>query len=180
MEQNLRKAMWNSASKAGLILGLISTVYLFVNQFLGNLSGFMATAAIMALWAAKFAGCVWLMRFFMKRFMEENGADTKAAFRFGMAASLLSAFFFAVISFANVAYISADFYAEQMDTLVQQMAPMMDSNTSASMEKMISRMPQFTFISNLIYCFLYGTVLSLILSKNMEQKDIFADYKPEE
>ena len=38
MEQNnLRKEMWNSAGKAAIILGLVSSAYLFMTQYLSQL-----------------------------------------------------------------------------------------------------------------------------------------------
>ena len=40
--------------------------------------------------------------------------------------------------------------------------------------------PKFTFIGNFIYCFLFGTILSLILSRNIHSKDPFSNYKQDE
>jgi hypothetical protein len=96
-----------------------------------------------------------------------------------MAIALLSAIVYAAVSFANVAFISADMFAQEIDAVMQQMAPMMDSNSISLMDTMMEKMPQITFFSNLIYCFIYGTILSAILSRNIPSKDPFADYKPE-
>lgn len=184
MEQNaIQKNMWNLAGKAGLILGLVSASYLMLSQWMGQsgMSGFLSTAIGGVLWLAKFLGCIWLMRFFMKKFAAENPmSDNNGTFRLGMVMSLLSAVVFAAFAFANVAFISPDLFAEQMDTVMQQMAPMMDSNTMSQMDEMLGKLPQITFFSNLIYCFLYGMILSFILSRNIPDKDPFADYKPEE
>lgn len=184
MEQNaIQKNMWNLAGKAGLALGGVSTVYLFLNQLMGQaeLPAFATMLINGVLWCGKFAGCIWLMMFFMKRFAaENNGIDNSGTFRFGMAASILSALVYAAFAFANVAFISADFFAEQMNVVMQQMAPMMDSNTMAQMDKTMESLPQIMFFSNLIYCFLYGMILSFIISRNIPSKDPFADYKPDE
>ena len=67
-----------------------------------------------------------------------------------------------------------------MDTVMQAYAQILDSNTLSQMDKMLGKMPQITFFSNLIYCFIFGTVLSAILSRNIPSKDPFADYRPEE
>ena len=184
MEQNvIQKNMWNLAGKAGLALGVVSTAYLFINQWIGQaeLPAAVTMIANGVLWCAKFAGCIWLMMFFMKAYASENkDADNSATFRFGMAAAILSALVYAAFAFANVAFISADLFAEQMDVVMQQMAPMMDSNTMAQMDKTMESLPQITFFSNLIYCFIYGMILSFILSRNIPSKDPFADYKPDE
>lgn len=184
MEQNvIQKNMWNLAGKAGLALGAVSTAYLFINQWMGQAELSAAVTMIVngVLWCAKFAGCIWLMMFFMKAYAAEGkDVDNSGTFRFGMAASILSALVYAAFAFANVAFISPDLFAEQMDLVMQQMAPMMDSNTMAQMDKTMEALPQITFFSNLIYCFLYGMILSFILSRTIPSKDPFADYKPEE
>lgn len=184
MEQNqIRKNMWNGAAKAGLALAGLSSVYLFVTQFLGKMeiSAVLNMLLTTVLWIVKFGGCIWLMMFFMKKFADEcSGVDNAATRRFGIIAAFLSAIVYAGVSFANVAFISADLFAEQMDAVIQQMAPMMDSNTMAEMDKTMQNLPQLTFFSNLIYCFIYGAILSAILSRNIPSRDPFADYKPED
>lgn len=184
MEQNaIRRNLWNTAGKAGLILGLLSSAYLFINQWAtaAEMPAFLKVLLDIILWAAKFGGCIMVMMIFMKKFAAENPeADNSKTFRFGMAAAILSALIYSAVSFANIAFISADFFAEQMDTVMQAYSQFMDSNTLAQMDKMLGKMPQITFFSNLIYCFIFGTVLSAILSRNIPSKDPFADYRPEE
>ena len=77
-------------------------------------------------------------------------------------------------------FISADRYAEQFDMIMQQMSSAMDTNTMNAMDRMIERLPEFTFFSNFIYCTLYGIVLAFILSRNIPRIDPFANYKPDE
>ena len=181
MEQ-IHKNLWNSAAKAGLALGLVSSAYLFINQWIAGievplLSGFLS----FILWAAKFGGCIWLMMFFMKKFVTENAeSDNSTSFRFGAAAAILSSIIYAAFSFANTAYFSADMIAENMETVMQAYSQFMDANTLARMDEMMSKMPQITFFSNLIYCSVFGTILSLILSRNIPNKNPFADYKADE
>ena len=184
MEQNvIQKNRWNTAGKAGLILGGISTAYLFITQWMGQaeLPAFLTIILTGVLWCAKFGGCIWFMMFFMKSFAAENPeADNNRTFKLGMAIAFLSALVYSAFSLANVAFISPDLFTEQMDMIMQQMAPMMDSNTAAQMDKTMQNLPQLTFFSNLIYCFIFGTILSFALSRSIPSKDPFADYKPED
>ena len=121
------------------------------------------------------------MKFFMKKFASENGSVTNSdTFKLGMTMAFLSALVYAAFAFANVAFISPDLFEGQMEAIMQQMAPMMDSNTMSVLEKYQNNLAQITFFSNLIYCFLYGIILSFILSRNIPGKDPFADYKPAE
>ena len=184
MEQNvIQKNMWNTAGKAGLFLGLASCAYLFISQSLGQveLPAILNSIISFVLWSAKFAGCIWVMRFFMKKFVAENSQVTNSGtFRLGVIMALLSALVYSAFAFANVAFISPELFESQMDAVMQQMAPMMDSNTQSMMETYMENLPQITFISNLLYCFIYGMILSFILSRNIPSKDPFAEYKPEE
>ncbi len=184
MEENLmKKNMWNGAAVAGLALGGVSTAYMFITQLTGGaeLPAFASMLLTPVLWAAKFGGCIWLMMFFMKKFAAENpDVENRDTRRFGVAAALLSAIVYSAVSFANVAFISADMYSESMNMMMQQMAPMLDSNTLSQLDKTMENLPQITFFSNLFYCFIYGAILSAILSRNIPSRDPFADYKPEE
>ncbi|MBE6232586.1 MAG: DUF4199 domain-containing protein [Bacteroidales bacterium] len=177
------KNVWNSAAACGLVLGLVSTAYMFATQLLStsHIPAFISTILNFLLWGIKFGGCIWLMKFFMNKFAKEySEADNRTVFRMGLLTALLSAIVYAAASFFNAAYISADMFTEQYSQMMQQMAPMMDSNSMTMMKKMVENMPNITFFSNLIYCFLYGTILSAILSRNIPSKDPFADYKPDQ
>lgn len=184
MEQNvIQKNMWNTAGKAGLALGMVSTAYLYITQWIGmsGVSAVVSTMANMLLWAVKFGGCIWLMMYFMKRFAAENPqTDNSGTFRMGIAAAFLSALVYSAFSFAHAAIFYPDLYAEQIDLVTQQMAPMLDSNMTAELEKTVQNLPQMIFFSNLIYCSIFGTILSFALSRSIPSSDPFADYKPED
>ena len=183
MDATTKKSLWNHAGTAGILLGLISTASMSAGQFFStlNMSAILNILLGLVLWAAETGGCIYLMYLYMKKFSTAcPSADNSATFRMGMATAFLSALVYSAASFANMAYISADFFTEQYQVLMQQMMPMMDSNSKALLEKMIGNMPQITFFSNLIYCFMFGTVVSAVLSRNIPSRDPFADYRPEE
>lgn len=182
-ERMNKRIIWDSAAKAGLAFGAISSVYMFATQFLstGEMPAFAMMAMSSILWIAKFVGCIWLMMFFMKKIVKNHPeADNSTTFRFGALTGVLSALIYAAVSFANYEFISPDFISSQLDATMQQLAPMMDSNTMAQTEKMLNNMSSITFFSNLIYCSIYGILLSAILSRMIPSKDPFADYKPDE
>ena len=184
MEQKaFRKILWEEAGKAGLVLGLASTTYLFLTQLIGNsgIPAFAGAAAGLLLWCIKFAGCIWLMMFFMKRFVRQYPeTDNGTAYRFGAATAVLSALVYAAAAFANTAFISADTINESIQALMGQMAPALDSNSATRMEEIIEKLPQVTFFSNLIYCTIYGSTLSFILSRNIPNRNPFAENNSDE
>jgi hypothetical protein len=173
--------MWESAAKAGLILGLISTAYMFINMWIAANPGFLGSILSLILWVAKFVGCILVLKVSMKKFAAASPEiENKDTFNFGMATALLSALVYSAASFANVAFISGDVIAEQFNLTMQQMSSMMDSNSMAMMDTYLQKLPQITFFSNLIYCTAFGTVLSFILSRNIPSRDPFANYKPDQ
>jgi hypothetical protein len=181
-EKTLRKDVWEAAGYAGLALGLVSVAYMYIGNILNTsgLSAGVVTLITVPLWIAKFVGCILLMKFFMKKFHSAHpGISDKDLFRMGAVTALLSAFFFASLQFVDMTYLSAEFYAEQYEVVMQQYSSLMDSNSLSMIKKFMDVLPQFTFVWTLIYCTVYGTVLSSILSRNIPSKDPFADYKPE-
>ena len=181
-EKTLRKEIWEAAGYAGLALGLVSVAYMYIGNIL-NTSGLSAGVVSLIgvpLWIAKFVGCILLMKFFMKKFHSAHpGISDKDLFRMGALTALLSAFFFASLQFIDMAYLSAEFYAEQYEVILQQYSSIMDSNSLNMITKFMDVLPQFTFVWTLIYCTAFGSVLASILSRNIPSKDPFADYKPE-
>lgn len=181
-EKTLRKDMWEAAGYAGLALGLVSLVYMYINNTLGSsgMSVGVTTLISVPLWIAKFVGCIYLMKFFMKKFHASHPeATNKDVNRMGVVTALLSAFFFASLQFVDMAYISTEFYSTQYELILQQYSSILDSNTLKTLKDYMEVLPQYTFAWTMIYCTAYGAVLSSILSRNIPSKDPFADYKPE-
>ncbi len=173
-----RHSIWDSAAKAGLVLGGICVLYLALTSLTGlAISGNAALAAVIGivnvlLWAAKFFGCIFLLRFFMLRWSVRNpDADNSDVFRFGRVTSLLSALVYSGCYLAYVSFINPGIFSEAMELLTGN--PMMDSAALEAMENMVPMMPTYAFFGNLIYCWLFGTILSAIYSRNIPPKNPF-------
>ena len=181
MAQSLNtKDLWSEAGRAGAALGLVSGAFIFISQWTNGIfsSPVLSTALSFFLWTVKFIGCIWLMMLFMKRLCTSHGEATNSdTFKFGMMTALLSALIYAAIYLANILFISPDIFSEQMAAVMQSYSSVLDSNSMAMLEKMESNYPQIAFFSNLIYCFLYGTMLSAILSRTIPTRDPFANFK---
>ena len=177
MNQNLNiKTLWSKAGTAGAVLGAVSGIFIFLRA--DSISAPMASMAVsFILWLVKFILCIWLMMFFMKKLCREYSQATNAdTFKFGMLTALLSSLICSAIYLADVLFITPDLFSAQMDKMMQMYSSMMDSNSMAMLEKMEDSYPQILFFSNLIYCFIYGTVLSAILSRSIPKNDPFASY----
>ena len=177
MDEKLRRGiLWNRAAAAGVALGAVSSAYLFITQYLSGLGTSIWISGLnLVLWGVKLLLCVWLMTHFMKRLTADyEDADNAATFRFGMITALCSALIFSAVTLANVLVINPDLIHQQIEAALKIYGSSLDSNSLNALDTVESIMPQVMFFSNLVYCFLYGTVLSAILSRNIPPQDPFA------
>ena len=178
MKENITTGiLLNKAGIAGIVLGLVSTAYIFISTGIASItSPVLNTLLTILLWTVKFVLCIWLMIFFMKRLAKSYGNVTNSTtFKFGTTVAACSALIFAAASLANVTIINPDLISRQMEAVVQILGSKADSNTLAALGDMEEFMPEIVFFSNLFYCFLYGVVLSLILSRRIPSNDPFAN-----
>ena len=174
-----KNIMWEHAGKAGLVLGGVSILYMLCTMLTGKVaeSGsavFLMSMINLLLWVAKLAACIFLMRFFMLRFSQADpSADNARVFRFGMAVALLSALLYSAFYLAYVSFIAPDTFEQALSMLEDN--PMMDSNSLSAIEDMIPKLPTISFFVNLVWCWLFGTVLSAIFSRNIPPQNPFVD-----
>jgi hypothetical protein len=171
-----KNSMLEQAGKAGLVLGGVSIAYMLLTMLTGkaaeNGPAVLLGLVNILLWVAKFLGCIYLMRFFILRFAANDPeADNSRAFRFGTLTALLSALIYSAFYLAYVSFIAPDTFEEALSALTDN--PMLDSNTLTAVEDMIPRMPTISFFVNLIWCWLFGTILAAIFSRNISSKNPF-------
>lgn len=172
MEEN-KVNIWSEASMPGLVLGAVSIAYLLLNSLITGLAGtgmvaFLIGTLTFVVWAGKFVLCIWLFGFFQKKFAKAHGiTERKKIFQYGLVVAGFSALLYSVFSLAYMLYINPEALNASFDLAMQQYAPMMDSSTLESMENLRADMPAATFIVNLLWCFLFGTILSAIFSSKL-------------
>ena len=175
-----KKTLWDSAGKAGLVLGMVCVAYLAITSLSSKLVSDSTALAMLislfntCLWIAKFVGCILLLKLFMKKFAASdkqiNNSDT---FRFGCATAFLSSLVYSASYLAWILFIQPDIFQESLDILMQNAA--LDSNSIAQIEEIMPKMPVLSFFWNLFYCWLFGTVVSAIFSKNIPSRNPFAN-----
>ena len=175
---NEKKSIWESAGKAGLVLGGISVAYMLITMLTGKLAGngpaFLLGLLNVVLWIAKFAGCIYLMRFFILKYAADDPTvDNSRAFRFGMLTALLSALIYSAFYLAYTSFIAPDIFEQALETL--QDNPMFDESMMSEIDELMPKMPTFAFFGNLIYCSLFGTILAAIFSRNISSSNPFID-----
>lgn len=183
MENISGKAIWNEATKAGLMFGLVSVAYNYISIYLGSLVGssfllnFFASVGVWLLRVAKIVGLILLMRACMTRltrnYSEVTNGDT---FLLGIAISALSAIIVAGFTLLDCTVLLPTHYQDLMNQVMAELQPSMDANLRSAMEDVLSNFSGIMFWSTLFYCILYGVILSRILSRRIPAQDPFADF----
>lgn len=172
-----KSGFWNLAGKAGLVLGAVSSVYMLIGQLLSSGASttgaaFLLSLLSLVLWAAKFVGCILLMKLFMKKYAAtDRSISNSDTFKFGMSVALLSSIVYSAFYFAYVSFIAPDTFAIALSMVSESYSSMMTSEAMEALEN--TNMERVSFFTNLIYCFIFGTILSAILSSNIPSKNPF-------
>ena len=133
---------------------------------------FLSQAAFIVLWAIEFFGCILLMKKVQldlrDKYESVKMADT---FLLGRRAALLSGLLLASAQALFVMYMPQ----EAMDQLVSAVSEAMPMSASQKeqMDGMLDRLPLLTFLFQWAYCYLYGTVLSSIMSRYIFVQKLF-------
>lgn len=177
-----KQSVWSAAAAPGLVLGAVSIIYLLASHFLGMLDANVVKGLLsVAVWIAKFVGCILLLRMFMRRYVETiPDATSSDSFKFGVVVALLSAVVFSAAYFAYAQFIAPDMFTEAFAMVQDTYAEYMDSAAIEELQNFLPDLPKWLFGTNLVYCFLYGTALSAILCKDIPSRNPFANNKSEE
>ena len=168
-----KQKIWNEAAKSGLILGLYTSAFTLISSLtarlaLSGIGGIILIQALNAiLWMAKFGGCLWLMRYFMRKLVENyDGVTRRSTFRLGVQTALFSAIIVAGVGLLNFTLISPDVMKEAIDAAMQSFS---------AVNPLGDKLPTISFFVTFTYCFLYGTIVSKIFASGIPPEDIFSD-----
>ena len=178
MEKISSKIISSEAARVALVFGAISGGYVFISGAIAQAeSTLLLNILSIILWAGKLVGCILLMRFFMKRLMAAyDGVTRQNLLGYGTLIALFSAIITAACSYIAMQYVFPDQIKDAMDSFLQGYSGMMDSNSLDAIEKMEGNFGVISLVSNLIWCFLYGWILSSIMSNSLAgKKNIFDD-----
>ena len=178
MEKIDSKIISSEAAKTALVFGAISGGYIFISQLLAQAESQLLVSAVSGiLWLGKLVGCILLMLFFMKKLRGSyEGVSRQNLLAYGTQIALFSAIITAACSYIAVQYVFPGQTKDIFDTVLQTYSGMMDSNSLAQLDKMEGNFGVISLVSNLIWCFVYGWILSSIMSSSLvRKKNIFDD-----
>lgn len=168
---------WNSAAAAGLVMALatIAAEYLTSLPTLLGANGFGGAALVYILKIVKIVACVYVFRLLMLRFHNSVQTDYTRLQHYGLKLALFSSIIVSGFSLVQILVINPDTMTQMIQEVENTYQNLMDSNTMAAMEKMMSKIPVITFFSSLVYCYLWGWILSTAFAKRLFPIDPFGD-----
>ncbi|MBO4465520.1 MAG: DUF4199 family protein [Bacteroidales bacterium] len=180
MEKIDSKIISGEAAKVALVFGAISGGYIFVGGAMSQPeTSILVNILSVILWAGKLVGCILLMRYFMKKLMGSyEGVTRQNLLAYGTLIALFSAIITAACSYISVQYVFPGQIKDSFDTAFQAYSGMLDSNALSSIESVEGNFGVISLVSNLIWCFVYGWILSSIMSSSLagsSKKNIFDD-----
>ena len=176
-----RKTIWNDALRTGLALGGVSIAYTLLNILLSKLQGGTAVSVLVnvsgvILWVVKFWLCIHLFKLFMQKFASSHDGVTNAdTFRYGIAMAVLSALVYSAFYLAWVSLIQPEMLTDAIDVAREAYSGVLPADQLEALDELAPRLPGMTFIANLLYCTLFGTVLSAIFSRNIPSRNPFTE-----
>lgn len=178
MKQTLdNTALWNQAAVTGAYLGAVSVGCLALKEFAATSgSTFLVQAAAVILWVVEFFGCILILKNAMLRLRDRyEGVQMADTYRLGRRSALLSGL---LLASAQVLFLLQTPEAE-MTALADQIAQAMPAGMDrATVDRAMDKLPVGMFIFQWIYCLLYGTVLSSILSRYIFLQKLFGGQFP--
>ena len=161
------KTLWNEAGRVGFVFGGFSSLCLVLNMG-ATLTGstFLTQAAAIILWAVEFFGCILLMKKYMLDLRDKfDGVTMMDAYHFGRRVALLSGLILAAVD----AFLIMKMPQETVESVVSELNTAVASKMGAGYEgdvgRVVDKLPLYTFIFQWLYCFLYGSLLSAIMSR---------------
>ena len=161
------KTLWNEAGRVGFVFGGFSSVCLALKMG-ASLTGsnFLVQAAAIILWAVEFFGCILLMKKYMLDLRDKyDGATIEDVYHFGRRVALLSGLILAAVDALIIMKMPQETVTNVMGELSAAMPAGLGHVSEDDLGRFVDKLPLYTFIGQWLYCFLYGSLLSAILSR---------------
>ena len=172
-------ASWNSAAIAGFILAAVTVAAEILGQLCGKVGSFGGDVLGFFAWAAKMVLCALTFKMLLKRFYDSyDGVDHFSLKKYGLRLALFSSILVAGYSLLNMMVIHPDTMEQALQTYRETSASftMLDSNSEAALEKVLPKLPLYTFFFTIGYCYLWGWLYSGLFTRDIAPLDPFAGF----
>ncbi|MCL1973414.1 MAG: DUF4199 domain-containing protein [Bacteroidetes bacterium] len=158
----MKTDFWNSAAVNGLLLALVSIIFMLLPTLLPGY-GWVWTIL-------KLVATISALSFFMKQYgKEQEYFSYGQGFRYGFTVSFCSAIAYAVYVFVHQTYLFPETMAQQTEAAMQAMQRYGNSG-ALDLDKWANNMPAIMTLIMFIYASIWGLIISAILA-NYSKKE---------
>ena len=171
MEQNNK---WSKAAMDGLYLSLVTIIYSLIMAAFQP-ENFAITSL---LWTAKFAGCIFLLWYFMNNWSKNFETITfSQSYNYGFLICLFSSILCACYSYAQIEWIFPE-QTEEAITLVKetlQQQGTLNSSTEDMMDRMLGNFGRISMFASLVYYVIFGSIAAAITANFTKKTNPFGE-----
>ncbi len=153
----------------GLIVAGVPILYQLICLWCGSMESIIFQSVLsLVLWGLKFGLGLYLTYYFMRRFSDSlQEPDRREVFKFGRVLALMAAFVYSAFYFIYAQFIAPELFSDAIGLLADNYSQMMPQDAVDEILDMAPDMPKIAFVTNLFYCWLFGTVLAAIFSASL-------------
>ncbi|MBE6225135.1 MAG: DUF4199 domain-containing protein [Bacteroidales bacterium] len=169
---------WSCAAMDGLYLSIVTVIYTLVLSVLQP-EGFLVRSII---WIAKFAGCLYLLWYFMKKWSDKSDTISYGqSFNYGFIVCIFSSIVCACFGYAQVEWLFPEQIDEAFAVTKETMAAQgsLNSTTENALEMLMANYGRFTLFISLFYYAAFGAVASAITANFTKKENPFGNLENE-
>lgn len=165
MASDNNKNIMHQAGAAALLFGCISGGLILLETLLAR-PGSSLTWLAALLDIAEMAGLIVLMAALMNRQVRTGICASRSdTFRYGRWIAFFSSVITAAFAYINWQYAFPDNARDVMDQVYAAAGSVLDSNGRSALQNLEANFALYVFFAQWLWCWLYGVILSAILSR---------------
>lgn len=161
----------NAAALYGLYLSLPTVITLLIQDTYQP-----GTLISVILWVLRFSASIWLLLRFIKEWAANFDEFTYGnGVSFGFITCTFSSMIVAVTRWASVAFINKETFQQAMQEAMERFEEQGNSQIMDTFAPISDNLPVIVLFSTLVYCVIYGLILSSILASFCKKESFKID-----
>ena len=161
----------NAAALYGLYLSLPTVITLLIQDTYQP-----GTLISVILWVLRFSASIWLLLRFIKEWAANFDEFTYGnGVSFGFITCTFSSMIVAVTRWASVAFINKETFQQAMQEAMERFEEQGNSQIMDTFASISDNLPVIVLFSTLVYCVIYGLILSSILASFCKKESFKID-----
>lgn len=128
----------------------------------------------------KIVACVIAFKYLLERFHNNVKVGYPELQRYGQKIALFSSILVSGFTMLQLLVINPEHDSADGENALRKPIKACGFNTATAMEKMMNMIPAFTFVFTLLYCYLWGWMLSTAFARRLFPVNAFGERTPDD